>query len=422
MDFDVWMRQYRASEIEVAHHLASVASANPALAEDPVAYVRAVYADKIVLLRGPHAYSESGSLHTSVLLHRATVKELFPVATPEAVESLIGVTLDVLKWLVDNKLVLLLIQEPEQYRQLTFLHPILQSSFEPACYEIRDRLIYQHLSQTEYGRLVEAGSRHPVFGLDDEFPMALRETYERHLERPKGRWAQRNAQRYAALASVMGEERLDVALGVPTGDLSPRNIFDVQSRFFYLHRHLLHPLTQGLGGLPYATTQGSEAPFDARRARYGQALETQLVKSLTFDLPTNISVDLIERVQDSSIPDRFEEIEQSLMANTNHHGNDSDIQLALSIGDTVRELDKRSRQLERLVSKRVHGTLRVVGVGATIGLAASHPELSAIIGASTMVPERATEAVSDAFHRVFRKKHLPWQYWHLRRSLRTIDE
>lgn len=418
--FDDWANEYLRSERAVAQAQADRMSL--ALVRDmgPVELARRVYDDKLSELRGPHAYSETGSIHTSVLLHRSTVKELFPVSHPEATVSLMGVDLVTLQWLVEQRLVLLLIQHPEHYRHLPFLHPLLQASFQPACYELRDRIIYQKLTQDEYQSLVRRGLRHPVLGRDRPFPLSLRESYERYIEGSNVRWRQRNAQRYAALAAVVGAEALDEALGVPSGaDIAPGALHAVQSRFFYLHRYLLHPLTQGLGGVPFAVATSADSVDSlARSAMLGEEVQKQLMRTVTLNLPATSSISLIERIQGTSIPDDFGRIEARVLEASRTGESLSGTHVASDVSATIRHLDEQSRSLERSVARRLQTSLRFVGFGSALALARQHPEISTFLAGTTPTAAKVTStAVVDAFHRVFRRNYLPWQFWRLRRTL-----
>ena len=101
---------------------------------DPISTVRAVYADKLESKQHHHGYSERGHLQPSLLVHKKTVKELFPVDSVDSLRSLTGVGPQSLQWLGKNKLILLLIQRPELYADLDFLHEIVRNRDYVACY------------------------------------------------------------------------------------------------------------------------------------------------------------------------------------------------------------------------------------------------------------------------------------------------
>lgn len=420
--FDKWAVEFL--ERESAWSAAQVASWNPSSQPtSPLELVRHLYLDKLRALNTKwHAYSERGSIHASVLLHRGTVKELFPVASPEALEQLMGISLPVLRWCVDNRLVMLIIQHPELYRELTFLHPLLQGQHQPACYELRDRYFYHTLASGNYEALVGRGLRHPVLGLDQPFPDHLREPYELVAAEPAGRPQQRNAQRYAALAALMGADELDEALAAPTTKrLESEQVNEVQARFYYLHRRLLHPVSQGIGGAPYALADRGK-PGRRVPSRIAEAVERSLT-STVLTVPSRVDAQLIETVQTSSIPDRYERLEREVLATASEtvHADARDAELADDIASLVNGAVTSARLIDGQIASGLAMGIRFVGIGAAAGVARQAPELSVVLaGAAGLLPTAGVVPVLHAFERVFGRHSVPWQYWTLQRRLRRV--
>jgi hypothetical protein len=420
--FPEWLPDYLAYEQNVVDISRSSIGDFVEPGASALEVVKHFYRDKLSQFRAStHAYSETGPLQQAVLLHRGTVKELFPVATPEAAEMLLGIPLDTLRWLVSERLVLLLIQNPERYRDLTFLHPLLMAGFPPACYEIRDRAIYTFLSDGEYDRLLRRGGNHRGLGFDQPFPKMLWEPYEMFVEEPSGRWLQRNVQRYAALSALLGPDALDEILAIPTGgEIDDANVHAARSRFFYLHRHILHPVTQGLGGLPYVSTSGTEAQLRSGWTSLGSEIEHQLGEAVGVRLPTIVTPELIETVHSSTLPDEFEALEQRLLTEYVWETEGRRADVAAQVKGVVAELEDMARGFEAHYVERPHGVLRIAAIGGAIELARHSPEASVGVSSAAALPRSAVATLVDSVHRVFRRSYLPWQYWHLNRAAAAL--
>jgi hypothetical protein len=359
-------------------------------------------------------------LQTSVLLHRGTVKELFPVSTPEAAEALLGVGLDVLKWLVDERLVLLMIQRPELYRELEFLHPLLKSGFAPACYEIRDRAIYGWLADGDYDRYLRRAERLTSL-FTRPFPPTLQEPYERLLADPTERWLQRNHQRYAALGALMGCDALDEVIALPNRtEPSDAAVTAAQRRFFFVHRYILHPTTQGLGGLPYVAAPQGDYRLHIDWSGLGNQLERELGSALSVRLPKNVTPKLIEEVQASTLPQEYEALERDLLEDAAWDDADGWNSARDQATNIVDRLETMAREFDAKYVGRSAAVLRIASIGGAISLAKDSPDMSAAVGAASAIPKSAVAAVVDGIYRVFRRRSLPWQYWHLLRTTQSI--
>jgi hypothetical protein len=419
--FSRWLTEYSASEENVVD--ISRASIDVVMGPDPspIEVVQHFYRDKLSRMRADtHAYAETGSLQTSVLLHRGTVKELFPVSTPQAVEELMGIRLDMLKWLVDERLVLLIIQRPELYRELAFLHPLLKSRFAPACYETRDRAIYDWLAGGDYDRYLRRAQRH-AFLFERPFPPSLQEPYELLVTDPPERSRQRNHQRYAALGAVMGCEALDEVIALPTRtELTEAAVTAAQRRFFFVHRYLLHPTTQGLGGLPYVAAESGDHRLDIEWAGLGGELERELGDVLRVRLPRTVTPEVVEKAHASKLPDEYEALERRLLMDA--------VWDERSVGLTAREraanivdgLETMAQQFDANFVGQSTAVLRIASIGGAVRLAKSAPEASAALAAAAALPTSAAAAIVDGVHRVFRRRYLPWQYWRLLRTTRSL--
>jgi hypothetical protein len=420
--FTRWLAEYSAHEqnvIDISRSsVEAVLGANPS----PVELVRHFYRDKLSQMQtNAHAYSETGSLRTSVLLHRGTVKELFPVPTREVAEQLLGLPLGVVRWLVDQRLLLLIIQRPERYRELEFLHPLLQAEYAPACYELRDRAIYDWLAGGDYAaHLRRASERHRLL-FARPFPLALQEPYERLTAESEERSRQRNHQRYAALGALMGLDALDEVLSIPTRrEATDEAVEAAQRRFFFLHRYVVHPITQGLGGLPYVAAPGGDPRLGTRWARIGDELERQLGEAVSLHLPRAVTPRLIEQVHASSLPDQYESLERRLLADRVWDDIEEASAVTSQVAEVVGRLEETAARFDTKYVGRGIALLRISAVGGAIGLARVAPEASAVVGAGAALPRSAVAATVDAIHRAFRRTHLPWQYWHLGRVAASV--
>lgn len=212
---------------------------------DALQLVRHVYSDSVDFSQQTLGYVESGKLVESTYFHTVTIKELFPVASPSDFHSLYGITVPDMSWLLRNRLVRLLVQEPSVYADLQFLGPLFEQPDGVVCYEIRDKVIYDVLSAGRYAEHLEAGYRNPILSLESPHPEDLREEYESLVAPKQARWGQRTVQRYAALCALCSKELIDEVLQLhQRGRGSPKRVRSVRERLFLLHRLLLHPLSQ----------------------------------------------------------------------------------------------------------------------------------------------------------------------------------
>lgn len=415
--YKIWMANYLYIEKCVAKENLQTATEERKARLSPMETVSAVYADKLAHIKDTnHAYSESGALAFSVLLHRTTVKEIFPIPLQRDFELLVGMSLKLLEWCVKEGIILPLIQHPDQYRNLDYLHPLLMQ-FNPACYEIRDKVIYGYLSGGNYPEYMRKGLDNKSIMINKSFTgkILYREEYESYLDRLNTqRWNQRNAQRYAALASLIGEEELlDFLELEPDKPITAEEIDRVQGMFFDLHRRLLHPITQGLGGLPYNIIN---QPHHHGSENLNSKIECELMKSVGVNVPYQPTRKMIEKIQESNIPNHFSKLETMLL-NMAKDNAIPDKKIEDSLEDIMETLSEESSRIDSK-ARKLTAFLSITGIGAATFSAREHPEISTIAG--SFAPVLARHAVNkgmDIVYKVYQKKYLPWQYWNIKKGL-----
>lgn len=418
--YEQWMSDYLFNENSIANeNLRKAVTAN-GIRMSPIEIVRIMYVDKLFDEQEcMHAYSESGNIGISILLHRITVKELFPIPNQKDFEQLLGMSLEMLEWCIREGFILPIIQHPAQYRNIEYIHRILMD-YSPACYEIRDKLIYGYLSFGKYPEYVEHGLRNKAIAVNQSFLKGneYKEDYEFFLKMSdKQRWDQRNAQRYAALASLVGEQALIDALELEENPpVTVDNIKKVQDLFFAMHRKVLHPLTQGLGGLPYNVLS---QPYYNDTEMINTRLENELFQSIGKSIPNQPTKHMIEKLQETDIPDRFSEIETSLLRLASEKKIPGK-NIGENVTNLIEELSDESKRIDSK-AKMVKTFLSVTGVGAAIACAEQQPQVSVAVG--SLVPMAAGIAVDKIFNiisHVYGKRYLPWQYWKLTNDIKKI--
>lgn len=418
--YEQWMSDYLYNENSIANENLRKAVIVHGNKMNPIETVRAMYTDKLFDEKQcMHAYSESGNIGISVLLHRITVKELFPIPHQKDFEQLLGMPLEMLEWCIREGFILPIIQHPIQYRNIEYIHRILMD-YSPACYEIRDKLIYGYLSAGKYSEYVEHGLRNKAIAVNQAFLKGneYKEEYELFLGMSdKQRWDQRNAQRYAALASLVGEQVLIDALELEQNPpITKENIKKVQNLFFAMHRKVLHPLTQGLGGLPYNVLS---QPYYNDTRMINKRLENELFQAIGKSIPNQPTKHMIEKLQETDIPDRFSEVETSLLRIASEEKipgkniEESVVSLMDELTDESKRIDSKAKMIKVLLS--------VTGVGAAIACAEQQPQAS--VAVSALVPMAADNVVNKIFNvisHVYGKKYLPWQYWRFTNDLKKL--
>ena len=267
---------------------------------------------------------------------------------------------------------------------------------------------------------MEHGLRNKAIAVNQTFLKGneYKEEYELFLGiSNRQRWDQRNAQRYAALASLIGEDSLIEALELEQNPpITIDNIKKVQELFFAMHRKVLHPLTQGLGGLPYNVLS---QPYYNDAEVINDRLENELFQLIGKSIPNRPTKHMITKIRETDIPDRFSEVETSLL-NLAKEDRVPGKNITEHITDLMDELSDESKRIESKVNM-ITMFLSVTGVGAAIACAEQQPQASVAVG--SLIPMAANKVVNKTFdiiYRVYGKKYLPWQYWKLTKDLKNV--
>ena len=418
-----WIRNYRQEEIEIASSLAEEAKKKYKNALTPSLLVSNLYQDKLPKGNIRHAYRETGPLHIPVLLHSLTVTELFPIKNKTQNESLLGVSIEDIKWLIDAGLLMVSIQDPKQYENLHYLHSILQDKrYRPPSYEIRDRVFYITISNGMYEEYLEEAAHHPVLS-QPIWPVEFQEPYERIAGLTPDRIVTKNIQRYAALCSLLGPDLMRDLVDVDPENEEQRR--EAMRRFFMLHKLVIHPITQGLYGMPHQYFR-DYAPKDRELLQqYSAQVETVLINQLGIPIPKYVTRQQILKSHEVGLAKAFEEMQDSIIRKiiggelTLSERRNTEFELE----NFVATIDAQVNTIFTRTTKAVKMGLKIatyLGAGA---IATNEPIVGAILGAlGEVTDELLAEPIAQAVYNVFCDDPILLHYWKLQKTTERLKK
>ncbi|HJP90903.1 MAG TPA: hypothetical protein VJ875_03045 [Pyrinomonadaceae bacterium] len=416
-----WIRNYREEETEVVNSLATDALKKYGDSLTAEKLVLHLYQDKLPRKDSFHAYRETGSLLNPTFLHSLTVTELFPIRDKKQCERLLGVSIDDLKWLIDAGLVVVSIHDPQQYQDIEYLHPILKNNDRrPPSFEIRDKVIYRILSNGMYDAYIEEAAHHPVLS-QPIWPVDLQEPYERVAGLKQDRVIRKNIQRYAVLGSILGPDVVRSLVDVDPNN--ERECRRVMKRFFTLHKLVIHPITQGLYGLPHNHLHEYLPKEQETLNEYASQVETVLMDHLEIPIPKRLNHQQVLEAHELGLASAFEKMQNSLIQGivkgevaSDGHGTirnnleeilgQIDEKVNATIGRTVEHM-KMALSLATFLGQNIIN-------GQTLSSRSSAKRPSAAI--RQLLPDLLAEPITRAVYKVFGDNPLLLHYWDLRKA------
>ncbi|RJX20078.1 MAG: hypothetical protein C4575_07375 [Desulforudis sp.] len=381
-------------------------------------FIKYLYKDKLKHVKA-YAYRESGRLDIPAFLHKKTITELFPIPDKNNCEKLVGINIDNLIYLLDAGIVQVSIQDPELYKDIQYLQPILKSrDRRPPSYEIRDRIFYTFLSKGGYDDYLKEAAKHPAIS-QRKWPITLLEPYERLGNITPERLVLKNIKRYAALCSVMGPDFMREVVRCKSND--DKTIIETMRRFFYLHKIIIHPITQGLFGHPYNFLMDFHANERKTIREYSNKIEEVLIDNLKLSIPNNIDVMQIMKSHEKKVPEQYEYVQQSILAKVIDIKNTRLVKDDVNIEDIVNSLCEKSKSFTNKSVRLTHIGLKVSTILAGGFLALINPELGISLQASAeIIPKSLAEHTAHLLTDLFGVDPLLFHYWKLASKVKRI--